>query len=303
MTFSNEEKVETFKRFRPRLFGLAYRMLGTHAETEDILQDAYLRWHQADAGQIDTPEARLVTVVTRLAIDRLRKASREHETYIGPWLPEPLLVSAEISPQEAAEMNSSLSLAFLFLLERLSPLERAVFLLHDIFDCGYADIARIVGKSEAAAWQMIHRARERLRTDRTRFPAGDGDRAELIRKFAAASCAGDEKTILSLFSDEISMVSDGGKVSAARKIVRGKHRLARLFSLTGAKHGPFYREMIFPINGEIGLLTFFEGKIFAATVFEMDGDQVSAIYRVMNPDKLKAFAEQDESSIAGGLII
>ena len=165
---SDEQKVETFNQYRPRLFGIAYRMLGTHAEAEDILQEAYLKWHQTDADEIETPEAWLVTIVTRLSIDRLRKASNERETYIGPWLPEPVIISTAPTPQEELELASNLSMAFMVLLERLSPLERAVFLLHDIFDCGYADIARIVGKTETASRQIVSRARERVRTDKPR---------------------------------------------------------------------------------------------------------------------------------------
>ena len=288
----DDKKVEIFRRHRARLFGIAYRMLGTHAEAEDILQEAYLKWHQAKTDEIETPEAWLVTVVTRLSIDRLRKASNERETYIGPWLPEPLIVSGAPSPEEEIELASSLSLAFMFLLERLSPLEGAVFLLHDIFDCDYADIARIVGKSETASRQIIHRARERVRTDKPRFAADENERRKLIEKFSAASQAGNEQALLALFSDEITMVSDGGgKVTAARKIVQGKSKLARLFALNGAKHGEFFTEIIEEINGEPGLVTLYQGKIFAATSFEFTDGRISAIYRVMNPDKLKAISE------------
>jgi RNA polymerase sigma-70 factor, ECF subfamily len=296
---NDEKKVEIFRRHRARLFGIAYRMLGTQAEAEDILQEAYIRWHQANGDEIQTPEAWLVTVTTRLSIDRLRKASNERETYIGPWLPEPLIVSDAPSPEEELELASNLSLAFMVLLERLSPLERAAFLLHDIFDCGYADIARIVGKTETASRQLIHRARERVRKDKPRFEADEKERAKLIRKFAAAAYAGDEKTLLALFSDEISMISDGGgKVTAARKIVRGKAKIARLFAITGAKHGAELKDVIYAINGELGVLTFYEGKIFAATTFEMQDGKISAVYRVMNPDKLKAFEEFDKKHAA-----
>jgi RNA polymerase sigma-70 factor, ECF subfamily len=296
--FSNEKKVEIFKRQRARLFGIAYRMLGTNTDAEDILQEAYLKWHQANADEIETPEAWLVTIVTRLSIDRLRKASRERETYIGPWLPEPLAVSAAPSPEEELELASNLSLAFMVLLERLSPVERAAFLLHDIFDCGYADIARIVGKTETASRQLIHRARERVRREKTRFEASDQDRAKLIKKFTAAAYAGDEKTLLSLFSDEISMMSDGGgKVTAARKIVRGKAKMARLFAISGTKYGAAFADIPYPINGELGILTFYEGKIFAATTFDIEDGKIAAVYRVMNPDKLKAFAESDTKSL------
>src|SRR5687768_12138478 len=295
---SDEKKVEIFRRHRARLFGIAYRMLGTHAESEDILQEAYIRWHQADAETIETPEAWLVTVVTRLSIDRLRKASNERETYIGPWLPEPLAVSDQPTPEEELELASNLSLAFMVLLERLSPLERAVFLLHDIFDCGYADIARIVGKTESASRQLIHRARARVRADKPRFEADEKEREKLIRKFSAASRAGDEKTLLGLFSDEISMISDGGgKVTAARKIVRGKSKLAHALGMFGTKFGAALKTVLYPINGEPGLLTFYEGKIFAATTFEFADGKISAMYRVMNPDKLQAFADFDETNL------
>jgi RNA polymerase sigma-70 factor (ECF subfamily) len=295
---SDEKKVEIFKRHRARLFGIAYRMLGTHAESEDILQEAYIKWHQARADEIETPEAWLVTVVTRLSIDRLRKAANERETYIGPWLPEPLVVSDAPTPEEAMELASNLSMAFMVLLERLSPLERAAFLLHDIFDCGYADIARIVGKTETASRQLIHRARERVRTDKPRFEADEKEREKLIRKFSAASSAGDEKTLLALFSDEISSITDGGgKVTAARKILHGKAKLAHAFAMFGTKAGEFLKNVPYRINGEPGLLTFYQGKILAATTFEFTDGKISALYRVMNPDKLEAFAGLDENSL------
>ena len=294
--FNDEKKVEIFKRHRPRLFGIAYRMLGTHAESEDILQEAYIKWHQVESEAIETPEAWLVTVVTRLSIDRLRKASHERETYIGPWLPEPLVVSDAPSPEDELELASNLSLAFMVLLERLSPIERAAFLLHDIFDCAYADIARIVGKTETASRQLIHRARERVRTDKPRFEADEKEREKLIRKFSAASYAGDEKALLALFSDEILMISDGGgKVTAARKIIYGKEKLARLFSIGVAKYEKSFKQVPYTVNGELGFLTLYDGKIFAATSFDIEDGKISAIYRVMNPDKLKAFDDLKEN--------
>lgn len=292
---NDEEKVEVFKKHRPRLFGIAYRMLGTHAESEDILQEVYLKWHQANTDEIETAEAWLVTIVTRLSIDRLRKASRERETYIGPWLPEPLVISDAPTPQEELEFASNLSMAFMFLLERLSPIERAAFLLHDIFDCGYADIARIVGKTETASRQLIHRARERVRNDKPRFEADQKEREKLIKKFSVASKTGDEKTLFALFSDEIVSISDGGgKVTAARKIVHGRAKLAHAFSMFGTKYGESFKNVLYQINGELGLLTFADGKIFSATTFEFSDGKISAMYRVMNPDKLKIFEKIDE---------
>lgn len=283
-----EQKIEVFKKHRARLFGIAYRMLGTHAEAEDIVQESYIKWHEANENEIENAEAWLVTIATRLSIDRLRKASRERETYIGPWLPEPIIASDALSPQEELELASNLSMAFMVLLERLSPVERAAFLLHDIFDCAYADVARIVGKTETASRQLIHRARERVRTDKPRFEADENEREKLIKKFSDASKTGDEKALLALFADDVSMTSDGGgKVTAARKIVRGKAKLAHALAMFGEKYGESFTHRLATINGELGLLTFIDGKIYGATVFEFsENGKISAMYRVMNPDKL-----------------
>jgi RNA polymerase sigma-70 factor (ECF subfamily) len=286
--YSEEEKVEIFKKRRPRLFGLAYRMLGTRDDAEDILQEAYIRWHKADADEIETPEAWLVTVVSRLSIDRLRKASVERETYIGPWLPEPILTGP--SPEEELEIASDLSIAFLVLLERLSPVERAVFLLHDIFDRGYDEIARIIGKSEAAARQMIHRARERVKRDKTRFKADKAERIRLVRQFAAATAAADENALLSLFSEDIMLMSDGGGVvNAAKRRVYGRERLARLFSITTRKYGGHFEFFIVEVNGETAMITMADGQPFGVDTVEVKDGKITALYRVMNPEKLRAF--------------
>lgn len=295
--FNDKKKIKIFEQHRPRLFGIAYRMLGTHAEAEDILQEAYIRWHKTDAEEIETPEAWFVTVVTRLSIDRLRKASNERETYIGPWLPEPLFVSNESTPEEDAELASSLSLAFMVLLERLSPTERAVFLLHDIFDCSYTDISRIIGKTETALRQMLSRIRKRVRTDKPRFETDEKEKESLIKKFVVASNTGDEQTLFSLFSDEIALTSDGGgKINAARKVIHGIKRIARLFAITGAKHGNEFEYFLTSINGEIGLLMTQNGKTAAANTFEFEDGKISAIYRVVNPDKLKNFDNFSEKT-------
>jgi RNA polymerase sigma-70 factor (ECF subfamily) len=285
---SDDEKVEIFNQHRARLFGIAYRMLGVYSDAEDIVQEAYIGWHKADADEIETAEAWLVTVVSRLSIDRLRKLKSERETYIGPWLPEPLIASDAPNAAEELEFASNVSMAFMILLERLSPVERAAFLLHDVFDCAYADVARIVGKTETASRQLIHRARERVKTDKPRFEANEKMREDLIRKFSAASETGDEKTLLALFADEVSMTSDGGgKVQAARKIVRGKAKLAHALAMFGAKYGEHFSHKFTAINGEPGLLTFIDGKIYGATTFEFEDGKIAAMYRVMNPDKLK----------------
>jgi RNA polymerase sigma-70 factor (ECF subfamily) len=283
-----------FEQLRRRLFSVAYRMTGTRADAEDIVQEAYLRWHRTEAGEVRSPEAWLVSVVTRLAIDRLRKASVEREAYTGQWLPEPLFGLS--SPEEQLELASDLSMAFMVLLERLAPSERAAFLLHDIFDCDYPDIARILRKSEATCRQVVHRARERVRRDQRRFSAGEEDRRRLIEKFMAASNAGDEASLLSLFAEDATLTSDGGGVvHAARKVVTGRRRIARLFIVVARKLGARLTQAILPINGEAGLVTFVDGTPFSATSFETDGSSIIALYNVLNPEKLQGIRPLEDA--------
>lgn len=286
--------VEIFDQYRQRLFGIAYRMLGTVADSEDIVQEAYLRWHKTDAESIKSPEAWLVTITTRLAIDRLRLLTKERETYVGPWLPEPLFANKIQTPEEELKFASNLSLAFMVLLERLSPMERAAFLLREVFDVSYEGIARIVGKNEAACRQLIHRAREKVRREKPRFEATDEDKRRLIEKFVRATRAGDEETLLSLFAEDASLTSDGGgRVAAARKVVTGRRKIARLYSQYGKKGGAAVDTRVQLINGEFGVVTTAFGRVLAATVFEFDGEEIRRVYQVMNPEKLKNF-------IAGG---
>lgn len=279
-------RTSAFEGLRRRLFGIAYRMLGTSADAEDIVQEAYIRWHEADASDIRSAEAWLVSVVTRLSIDRLRKESVEREKYIGPWLPEPLLTDYE-TPEEQLEKASDLSMAFMVLLERLAPVERAAFLLHDVFDCAYPAIASILRKSEAACRQVVHRARERVRSEQPRFKATEEQRRLLITRFMAAANAGDEAGLLSLFKEDATLMSDGGGVvNAARRVVSGRRRIARLFALLKQKLGERFQQKVTSINGEPGLLTFIDGVLFSTTSIETDGTSITALYTVINPAKL-----------------
>lgn len=301
-TAERNSRVEIFDQHRRRLFGIAYRMLGMRDDAEDIVQEAYLRWHKADAEEIESPEAWLVTITTRLSIDRLRSLAKERETYIGPWLPEPLLTSKTYTPEDELEFADNLSMAFMALLERLSPTERAAFLLREAFDVSYQEIARIVGKNETACRQLIHRARNRVRDDKPRFEASEADKKNLIEKFVAATAAADEKAILSLFAEDAVMTSDGGgKVTAARKIIEGGHKIARLYYHVALKSKGLLDVRIKPINGELGIVSTVFGQPFAATVFEIEGDKIRAVYQVMNPEKLKglssAIAEKTEEKI------
>jgi RNA polymerase sigma-70 factor (ECF subfamily) len=275
-----------FEHLRQRLFAVAYRMTGTRADADDVVQEAYIRWHQADVGAVRSPEAWLVRVTTRLSIDRLRRVSLEREKYTGPWLPEPLF--GDPSPEERLELNSDLSMAFMVLLERLAPVERAAFLLHDVFECDYPEIARALRKSEAACRQIVHRARERVRGDRRRFRPSEEEYRGLIEKFTEAARAGDEEALLSLFAEDATLTSDGGGVvPAARKVVRGRRRIARLFLVLARTLRGRMAQTILTINGEPGLVTFLDGAPLTATSFETDGRRILALYNVLNPEKLK----------------
>lgn len=263
-------------------------MIGTTADAEDIVQEAYLRWHQADTGEIRSAEAWLVSVVTRLSIDKLRKASVEREKYIGPWLPEPLIATTTPTPEEKLETAANLSMAFMVLLERLTPVERAAFLLHDVFDCAYPLIANILRKSETACRQVVHRARQRVRSEQSRFKATDAARRTLINQFIAAADAGDDNTLLSLFAKDATLTSDGGGVvPAARKVVQGRSRIARLYLLLAKKLGTRLRKEIVTINGEPGLVMYLDDALFATVSFATDDNSITALYTVLNPQKLR----------------
>jgi RNA polymerase sigma-70 factor (ECF subfamily) len=280
--------MDPFEKARPRLFGLAYRMLGSRAEAEDIVQDTYLRWHQADRASIRTPEAWLVTAATRIAIDRLRALKTERDAYTGPWLPEPLMSEPPQSPDQALEMASDLSVAFLVMLERLAPEERAAFLLHDVFDRGYAEIAETLGKSESACRQIVHRARERVRSDKKRFQIAEAARIRMLKTFVAAVEARDEKTLLSLFAPDAAWIADGGgKAAAAPYPFLGAPRIVGL--LMGLQKR-FAREHVTlhlaVMNGETGVVIRHEGRIASAISFVFDGERIAEVYAVVNPDKL-----------------
>lgn len=280
-------RTAVFEQLRRRLFGIAYRMIGTTADADDIVQEAYLRWHQANTEDIRSAEAWLVSVVTRLSIDKLRRASVEREKYIGPWLPEPLIASTSPTPEEELETASDLSMAYMVLLERLTPVERAAFLLHDVFDCAYPLIANILRKSEAACRQVVHRARQRVRSKQSRFKATDAALRSLINQFMAAADAGDDVMLLSLFAKDATLTSDGGGVvPAARKVVHGRSRIARLYLLLAKKLGTRLQTEIVRINGEPGLVMYLDGALLAATSFETDGESITALYTVLNPQKL-----------------
>ena len=278
--------VTTFEAQRGRLFGLAYRMLGSRADAEDLVQETYVRWHQAAADAVENPEAWLVTTATRLAIDRLRRLKTEREAYVGPWLPEPIVTSQP--PDRNLDLAADLSVAFLTLLERLAPEERAAFLLHDVFDVGYREIASVLERSEAACRQVVHRARERVRGDRTRFDVDESVKVGLIEKFMKAVEARDERALLALFAPDATWTADGGGRTAAAPVpVAGAARIARFAIGLREKFWADNRVMeIATVNGETGLCIRDGNRLIATMSIATDGQRILAVYAVVNPDKL-----------------
>jgi RNA polymerase sigma-70 factor (ECF subfamily) len=276
-----------FAALRPRLFSIAYRMLGVRADAEDVLQDAWLRWHGTQRDALQSAEAWMVTVVTRLSIDRLRAAKTERESYVGFWLPEPLVEMDERSPEKLAEQASDLSMALMWVLERLTPDERAAFVLRQAFDEDYADVAATLGKSAAACRQLVHRATERVRQERARFEVPREEHKSLVDKFMQAARAGDRNAMTALFADDVHLVGDGGgKVPSFGKILCGAQRLANLYYVGARRMGARIEYRPVTINGEPGLLRYVDGVLESAQAFAFDGGRIVAIYSVRNPDKL-----------------
>jgi RNA polymerase sigma-70 factor (ECF subfamily) len=264
--------------------GLAYRVLGSMTDAEDVVQDAWLRWQSA--GEVERPAAWLTTVVTRLAIDRLRSAQYQRESYVGPWLPEP--VTADPDPAESAALADSLTLGFLTLLERLTPLERAVFLLADVFDEPFTDIATIVGKSPVACRQIASRARRRVRDPHRRVDSDQHDHDRVANAFVQATVAGDIDGMLALLAPDVVLVSDGGADHrAARHPVRGADRVVRLLSNLMQRFPTDASVDRSGINGEPGIIVRRKGRPFFVVVFHVEDGRVASLLTVVNPAKLR----------------
>lgn len=286
--------IALFERHRAHLRNIAYRMLGEMAAAEDVVQEAWLRWRTVDAREIRDPRAWLSAVTVRLSLDALRKLRARRETYVGPWLPEPILPDdarafAADAPAAHAELASDLSLALLHMLERLSPEERAALILHDAFDCGYDAIAATLEKSEDACRKMVARARERVRSGRPRHRATPEQHRDLLARFAAAAVTNDPKALEALFTEDIVAYTDGGgRVAAALNPIFGADKIVRFFSGLARKYADKGTPVVSAtdINGEPGLLLMLDGAIFAAMTIECDGDRICALYAVRNPEKL-----------------
>jgi len=279
-----------FNRLRPRLQAIAYRMLGSLAEAEEVVQDVWLRWHDAARADLANPDGWLVTVTTRLAIDRFRAAKVQREHYVGQWLPEPHLTDAPQSPEQILERADDLSLALLALLERLSPEARAAFVMREVFDADYADVARMVGKSEPACRQLVHRAKAQLKESRPRYAVPADTHRRLLQRFADAVTGNDFSVIRDLLHDDAVLIGDGGGQVPAFARLAGGQRIAQLYYATALRHRDAVRVEIVRLNGEWGLLRFVGGQLESAQVVETDGERVVRIHTQRNPDKLARIA-------------
>jgi RNA polymerase sigma-70 factor, ECF subfamily len=283
---------DAYRELRPLLFSIAYRMVGSVSEAEDVVQEAFLRFHRAtrESVEVESPKAYLSTVTTRLAIDHLRSARVRRERYVGAWLPEPLATDPEADAARHAETADSLSMAFLVLLERLSPVERAVFLLHEVFGYGYAEIAGVVGKSEDNCRQIAARARRHVEARRPRFEASRRQREELARRFFAAVEQGDTEGLVGLLAADAVMYGDGGgKAPALASPLHGAQRVAR-YLLGLARQARVIGVGLRPaeVNGQLGAMAYdHDGHVVGVLDLDIADGRVQAVRSIVNPDKLR----------------
>ncbi|WP_156675072.1 RNA polymerase sigma-70 factor [Mycobacterium sp. E2989] len=286
----------TFIEHRKLLFAIAYRILGSAADAEDVVQDAWLKWSAADRGQVADPKAYLSRIVSNLSMERLRSTRRQRETYVGPWLPEPILTSEDTAEDVAAA--ESVSMAMLVVLETLSPLERAVFVLKEVFDFSYAEIASAVERSEAAVRQAGHRARNHVQARRPRFEADRGKKRAVTERFFAAATGGDINDLMQLLAPDVTLWTDGGgKVRQALRPVEGIAKVAAW--LAGVTKRPYegveiadMTAEVVDINGGPGIVFSAAGRVIATLTVELDADgRIATIHNVANPDKLRAVAD------------
>jgi RNA polymerase sigma-70 factor, ECF subfamily len=279
--------VDTFEQYRPLLFSIAYRMLGSAMEAEDMVQETYLRFLTVPEEQVKSQKALLTTIITRLCLDQMKSARAQREMYVGEWLPEPVLTESVPMWTKQTGEDDTISMAFLVLLESLSPLERAVFLLREVFEYEYSEIAQIVEREEAACRQIFHRARTHISAHRPRFHTTPEAQQEITVRFLKACAEGDLDGLMALLAEDVTSWSDGGgKVFAARKPIHGRDKVAR-FIMGLLKHAPPGIEVeVKVINGKPGIITRYEGKAVSVLNFEVDGGVIREMRAVANPDKL-----------------
>jgi len=273
-----------FTAHQPRLVRLAYRMLGSVAEAEDVVQDAWLRWQRADQEAVENPAAYLSRTVTRLCLDVMKSARVRHEDYIGPWLPEPI-----VEPEEGMRLDE-LTLTLMMALERLSPLERAAFLLHDVFDQPLAEIAATLDRDPAAVRQLAARARKHVRASGPRYPVESEEGGRIARAFFDASASGDISALRSLLAENVTVQADGGgKVTAFRNVIVGQEHVVRLYGGLARKYAanpPIFIEAVW-IDGLPGYISHDRDNVLQTTAFAIENGKVTAVYITRNPDKLR----------------
>lgn len=297
MSVEAHNPLTVFEAERPRLTGVAYRMLGSAVEAEDVLQDVWLRWSTVDHATVDNPAAYLTTVTSRLALDRLKSAQRRREQYVGPWLPEPVATSPDTDPESTAVLAESVMLGFLAVLERLGPLERAVFILREVFDTPYSEVAAIVERSEDNCRQLARRAREHVRAERQRVPSDLSRDRALIDAFVQTIATGDASQLEQLLHDDVVLVADsGGLTRAARRPIIGAARVSRF--LLGLAQTASDREVNFDYvlnNGQVSLLLDVDG--YGQSLFTVEpvgpDNLVRRIYVQRNPEKLQRIVSSE----------
>ncbi len=282
-------KTEIFDRHQPLLFSISYRMLGSVMEAEDIVQESFLRWERVDGSEVRSPRAYLSAVATRLCMDQLSSARMRREQYVGPWLPEPLPTEAGPDIAEATVLRESISMAFLVLLESLSPLERAVFLLREVFDYDYHEVSRIVGKSEPNCRQIARRARGAVSARRPRFEPSPAKEEQLVERFVEACRSGDLDGLLGLLSEDVTLYSDGGgKTRAALKPIHGPEKISRFLLGILAKAPPGFTVQTARINGGFGVVGYVNSQPTSVVTLDAANDEIQNVRIVVNPEKLRA---------------
>lgn len=284
--------LDAFNNHRRLLFGIAYRMLGSVTDAEDMVQETFLRWQQTPQTKVQSAKNYLATTITRLCIDYLRSARVRREQYVGSWLPEPLLTQHSIDPVDRVELADSLSMAFLVMLERLSPIERAVFLLREVFEYDYAQIAQIVDKSAENCRQILRRSRQHIAAARPRFPVSPQQQEQITSQFLAASSQGNLQGLLTLLAKDVTFWSDGGgRVAAALKPLQGAMKVARFLLAIQRKGLSVTSAQIVEINGVPGVLLRGESDVDSVMTFEIVDGFIQTIYSIRNPEKLQRLSQ------------
>jgi RNA polymerase sigma-70 factor (ECF subfamily) len=282
------QRLETFNQHRGLLFSIAYRMLGSRADAEDMVQETFLRWEHASDAEIRDPRAFLVTVITRLCINQLQSARAKREEYFGQWLPEPLLTQTGTESSLMSKLDGSLSMAFLMLLERLTPVERAVFLLREVFDYDYAEVAEMLGQSEVNCRKILSRAKQHVAEDRPRFDVSPNEQQSLLKHFIEATSHGDMGGLLALLSNDVVLYTDGGgKATAVPNPIYGAQHVGRFFIGGEKKFLPKDVVRRFTeINGQPGIVAYHRGQVYGVLILDIAAGRIRHIYIVRNPDKL-----------------